>query len=277
MLAPSPTTVSALITTYAGESAEHLQASLNSLIHQTLLPDQIVVVIDGPIDTAQRKVIAHFSTIKTNSQITILDLPQNGGLAKTLNQGLKVCTGDYIMRMDSDDLSLTDRLMIEKSYLDSHPDIDLVASWSSEFIDEAQDLRLKTSPTEHDAIIEALKWRNVIAHPTILVRKSKLDAIGGYRETVGLLEDYDLYVRLIMNGAKFHIIPKILLRVRTTQEQRARRGNFAYFINETKFRYRCFRVGFLSTKEFFLTTGLYALFRLIGTPLRNRLYATVRI
>jgi glycosyltransferase involved in cell wall biosynthesis len=277
MLAPSLTTVSALITTYAGESAEHLQASLDSLMHQTLLPDQIVVVIDGPIDTAQRNVIAHFSTIKTNSQITILDLPQNGGLAKALNHGLKACAGDYIMRMDSDDLSLTDRLMIEKSYLDSHPDIDLVASWSSEFIDEAQDLRLKTSPTEHDAIIEALKWRNVIAHPTILVRKSKLDAIGGYREAVGLLEDYDLYVRLIMNGAKFHIIPKILLRVRTTQKQRARRGNFAYFINETKFRYHCFRIGFLSTKEFFLTTGLYALFRLIGTPLRNRLYATVRI
>jgi GT2 family glycosyltransferase len=168
-------------------------------------------------------------------------------------------------------------LAIEKSYLDSHPDIDLVASWSSEFIDEATDLRLKTSPTEHEAIIEALKWRNVIAHPTIVVRKKSLDAVGGYRESVGLLEDYDLYVRLILAGAKFHIIPKILLRVRTTQEQRARRGNLAYFINETRFRYRCFRAGFLNAKEFFLTTGLYALFRLIGTPMRNRLYAAVRV
>ena len=270
-------TVSALMTTYAKETAHNLQASLESIASQTRSPEQIVLVIDGPIASDQRDVITRFSSNNKVSQLTILELPHNGGLAKALNQGLQACTGDYIMRMDSDDLALTDRLAIEKSYLDSHPDIDLVASWSSEFIDEATDLRLKTSPTEHEAIIEALKWRNVIAHPTILVRKKSLDAIGGYRESVGLLEDYDLYVRLILAGAKFHIIPKILLRVRTTQEQRARRGNLAYFINETRFRYRCFRAGFLNAKEFFLTTGLYALFRLIGTPMRNRLYAAVRV
>lgn len=277
MISARTTTVSVLMTTYAREKAEHLRAALESLKKQTYVPEQIVLVIDGPIDIAQRDVIKDLSNTKTFPQITILELPHNGGLAKALNHGLRACTGDYIMRMDSDDLSLHDRLMIEKTYLDSHPDIDLVASWSSEFVDEANDLRLKTSPTEHDAIVEALKWRNVIAHPTILVRKSKLRAIGGYRETVGLLEDYDLYVRLILNGAKFHIIPKILLRVRTTQEQRARRGNLSYFINETRFRYQCFRNGFLNAKEFLFTLGLYALFRLIGTPLRNRLYAAVRI
>ena len=274
---PHATTVSALMTTYAGETAKNLQASLDSLKSQTRPPEQIVLVIDGPIDPAQQKVITNFSGEVRDSQVTIIDLPHNGGLARALNHGLKACKGDYIMRMDSDDLALHDRLMIEKSFLDSHPDIDLVASWSSEFIDEAVDLRLKTSPTEHNAIVEALKWRNVIAHPTILVRKTKLEDIGGYHETVGLLEDYDLYVRLILSGAKFHIIPKILLRVRATHAQRSRRGNFAYFIKETQFRYRCFRAGFLNTKELLLTTGLYALFRLIGTPLRNRLYAAVRL
>ena len=270
------TTVSALITTYKGENPNHLLASLQSLKNQRLPPDQIVLVIDGPIHPAQQDVINHFAALTDGPSFSVIAMPQNGGLAKALNHGLAACTGDYIMRMDSDDISLPDRLALEKRYLDTHPEIDLVASWSSEFIDEDHDLRLKTSPTEHDAIVEALRWRNVIAHPTILIRKTALQNLGGYRETVGLLEDYDLYVRLILAGAKFHIIPKVLLRVRTTREQRARRGNLAYFKNEFRFRYHCLKSGFLNTRQFVLTTCLYGLFRLMGTPLRDRLYAAVR-
>ena len=181
------------------------------------------------------------------------------------------------MRMDSDDLSLPDRLHLEKTYLDTHPETDLVASWSSEFFDEDQDLRIKTSPTEHSAILQALRWRNVIAHPTILIRKKTLEKLGGYRDTVGLLEDYDLYVRLAMIGAGFHVIPKVLLRVRTTPAQRARRGNVTYVMNEVRFRFRCLRIGFLTVNQFIMTACLYGVFRLIGTPLRNRLYAAVRL
>ena len=276
MHTPFKTTVSALITTYKGENADHLLASLQSLKNQTLAPDQIVLVVDGPIDSAQQNIISRFAVETSGPALTVIAMPNNGGLAKALNLGLTACTGDYIMRMDSDDISMPDRLALEKSYLDAHPEINLVASWSSEFIDDEHDLRLKTSPTEHEAIVEALRWRNVIAHPTILIRKTTLKNLGGYRETVGLLEDYDLYVRLILAGAKFHIIPKVLLRVRTTLEQRARRGNLAYFKNEFRFRYHCLRSGFLTTRQFLLTTCLYGLFRLIGTPLRDRLYAAVR-
>jgi glycosyltransferase involved in cell wall biosynthesis len=276
MTTHTQSTVSALITTYRGESPDHLVASLQSLKNQSLPLDQIVLVIDGPIDPAQQDVIHRFAAETGGPTRTVVAMPENGGLAKALNHGLAACTGDYIMRMDSDDICLPDRLQLEKAYLDTHAEIDLVASWSSEFVDEDHDLRLKTSPTEHDAIVQALRWRNVIAHPTILIRKSVLISLGGYRETVGLLEDYDLYVRLILAGAKIHIIPKVLLRVRTTFEQRARRGNFAYFKNEFRFRLHCLRVGFLNTRQFLMTTCLYGLFRLIGTPLRDRLYAAVR-
>ena len=276
MTTHTQSTVSALITTYRGENPDHLVAALQSLKNQSLPPDQIVLVIDGPIDFAQQDVINRFAAETDGPKRIVAAMPENGGLAKALNHGLAACTGDYIMRMDSDDISLPDRLQLEKTYLDTHAGIDLVGSWSSEFVDEDHDLRLKTSPTEHEAIVQALRWRNVIAHPTILIRKSALVNLGGYRESVGLLEDYDLYVRLILAGAKIHIIPKVLLRVRTTFEQRARRGNFAYFKNEFRFRLHCLRVGFLNTRQFLMTTCLYGLFRLIGTPLRDRLYAAVR-
>lgn len=276
MTTHTQSTVSALITTYRGENPDHLVAALQSLKNQSLPPDQIVLVIDGPIDFAQQDVINRFAAETDGPKRIVATMPENGGLAKALNHGLSACTGDYIMRMDSDDISLPDRLQLEKTYLDTHAEIDLVASWSSEFVHEDHDLRLKTSPTEHEAIVQALRWRNVIAHPTILIRKSALVNLGGYRESVGLLEDYDLYVRLILAGAKIHIIPKVLLRVRTTLEQRARRGNFAYFKSEFRFRLHCLRVGFLNTRQFILTTCLYGFFRLMGAPLRDRLYAAVR-
>ena len=273
---PRPTRVSALMSTHRGECAANLEASLMSLKNQIKKPDQIVLVIDGPVDVEQVSLIRRFKEGNESLDLTIISMPQNGGLAAAMNQGLAACTGDYIMRMDSDDLSLPDRLLIEKSYLDDHPKIDLVATWSSEFNQDDTDLCLKTSPTEHDAIVQALRWRNVIAHPSILIRKDALIRVGGYRTTVNLLEDYDLYVRLILNGARFHVIPKVLLRVRTNQNQRARRGNFRYFIHECRFRYNCFKVGFLNWRQFISTTILYGLFRLIGTPIRGRLYAMVR-
>jgi glycosyltransferase involved in cell wall biosynthesis len=262
--------------THQGETACNLEASLLSLENQILKPDQIVLVIDGPIDDAQTKLINQFIEKKNDIDFTIISLPKNGGLATALNHGLAACEGDYIMRMDSDDLSLPDRLLLEKSYLDAHPKIDLVATWSSEFYDGDEDLCLKISPTEHDAIVQALRWRNIIAHPSILVRKEALMRIGGYRTTVSLLEDYDLYVRLILKGARFHVIPKVLLRVRTNREQRARRGNLQYFLNECRFRYGCFKSGFLNGRQLVISTALYGIFRLIGTPVRGRLYAMVR-
>lgn len=269
-------TVSVLITTYAGENADHLKDALNSITTQTEKADEIILVVDGPVDHRQLSVINTLSHDAHNQNFRIIHLPENGGLAHALNHGLAVAHGDYIMRMDSDDIALPDRLEIEKLYLDSHPDIDLVASWSSEFTEINQDSSLKISPTNHDALVSALHWRNVIAHPSIMVRRKNLIDIKGYDETIGLLEDYDLYIRLINKGVKFHCIPKVLLRVRTSIEQRARRGNFTYLANEIRFRYRLFRSGFLSFSQFLVTTGLYTIFRLTGAPLRDRLYASVR-
>lgn len=274
---PSPSGVCVLMSTYASEKADNLKISLESLYGQTIAPERIVLVVDGEIDGDQESVLADFSMNTSGPKLTLVRLPQNGGLAAAMNAGLSYCDCPYVMRMDSDDVCLPDRLEHQVRYMHENPDIDLVSCWSEEFGEGLPKSQFKVSPTQHEALRQALCWRNVIAHSGILVRTETLRRIGGYRADFGLLEDYDLYVRLMTAGARFHVIPKVMLRVRTSLSQKQRRGNFKYALKEIKFRLNCLRVGFIKAHQFLLITTLYTAFRIITPGIRQRLYALSRI
>ncbi len=269
-------TVSVLMSTYAGEKPEHLEQSLESVFAQTLPPNQLVLVIDGPIPQDQRLVIRRYEADPRIATITIVNLPDNGGLAKAMNAGLLACTGDYIARMDSDDICLPDRLKLQSTYLAAHPDIDLVSSWAEEFFPDSQPSKVKVSPVNHEHVSQALRWRNVIIHPTIMVKATALRAMDCYRSRFAYLEDYDLFMRLVQSGYKIHVLPKILLKVRTGLDLYGRRGGLRYCLTEMSFRFECWKRGFLNTREFLTTTGLYMLFRMLSGPMRQYAYSIAR-
>jgi glycosyltransferase involved in cell wall biosynthesis len=269
-------TVSALMSTYAGETATNLKESLESIYVQTVSPDQLVLVLDGPVDVGQEEVIARYAFDSRVANLTLIRLPSNGGLARAMNAGLERCSGKYIMRADSDDICDPQRLELQLDYFRAHAETDLVAGWCAEFHDDGRPERWKTSSVHHDAVARALRWRNVLTHGTVLIRREKLRGIGGYRPDFAMLEDYDLYVRLVLSGARFHVIPKVLYRMRTSVEQCRRRGGLRYCLNEIRFRSSCLRLGFLNTTEFVVVTLIYVVFRLIGVSCRDRLYAFVR-
>jgi glycosyltransferase involved in cell wall biosynthesis len=269
--------VSVLISTYARESARNLAESLESIYAQTVAPRQLVLVIDGPIGADQEEVIEQCRNDTRISDLTLVRLPSNVGLARAMNAGLEQCTGQFIMRADSDDICDSRRLELQLDYFRQHSETDVVTSWCTEFYEDGRPESLKASSVCHDAVAHALRWRNVLVHPTVLIRTRVLRAVGGYRPGIGLLEDYDLYVRLILDGVCFHVIPKALVRVRTNIDQRRRRGGLRYCWNEVKFRFFCLRSGFLNLREFVLVTFFYIIFRLIGGTLRQRLYALSRV
>jgi glycosyltransferase involved in cell wall biosynthesis len=269
-------TVSALMSTYAGETATNLKESLESTYAQTVPPDQLVLVLDGAVDVGQEEVIARYAFDSRVANLTLVRLATNGGLAGAMNAGLERCSGKYIMRADSDDICDPHRLELQLDYFKAHPETDVVAGWSAEFYNDGRPERLKASSVHHDAVARALRWRNVLAHGTVLIRREKLCSMGGYRPDFAKLEDYDLYVRLVLSGARFHVIPKVLLRVRTSIEQRRRRGGLRYCLIEIRFRFSCLRLGFLNMTEFFVVTLMYVVFRLIGGSIRDRLYAFAR-
>jgi len=268
--------VNVLMSTHKGENGHNLAEALESLYAQTVTPDRIVLVLDGYVGQDQHDVISFYGADRRGPDLTIVALPSNSGLAHALNAGLAYCDGDFVMRMDSDDICMPDRLALQLAYIKEHPETDLISSWASEFTVGEPTEKMKVSPTEHDALAMALRWRNVIAHSAILIRTSTLTHVGGYRADFGLLEDYDLWVRLMTKGARFHVLPKVLLRIRTSLAQRGRRGNLAYLRNEIRFRSECLRIGFLTRSQFIATLGLYAMFRLAGPMLRNQFYALAR-
>lgn len=269
--------VSILISTYAAEKPSNLAASLASLRAQTIPPHQIVLVIDGPIDREQETVIQNFlAEASETSRISVLHLPENGGLANAMNEGLALCTGSYTMRMDSDDLCTADRVAVQLAYLAANPQTDVLSAWGEEFFEDGSPSNLKASPTTHGAVIKALRWRNILVHPTVCIRTSLLRQAGGYRSRFGLMEDYDLFLRLVQAGAHFHVIPRVLLRIRCGLEQRRRRGGLHYALDEIRFRREFYRAGFYTFREFVLISGLYGLFRLVSGGMRDRLYALAR-
>src|SRR5689334_1814430 len=97
-------TISVLMSTYAGETAERLERSLDSVFAQTRPPDQCVVVVDGPIPVSQEAVLDRFSADRRVRDFSTLPLKSNVGLGHALRAGVDACTGDWIARMDSDDL-----------------------------------------------------------------------------------------------------------------------------------------------------------------------------
>lgn len=272
---PAPKT-SVLMSTYARESAANLEACLASLRDQTMPPDQIVLVLDGPVGSDQEEVIARYRGADDGWDLAILRLGENVGLAKAMNAGLALCAGSYVLRMDSDDVCMPDRVEKQVSYLDAHPDIAVVSSWGEEFFDDGTLSVMKVSGITHEAVVSALRWRNVIVHPTICVRTEALRAVGGYSTRFGMLEDYDLFIRMAQAGHRFHVIPKVLVRVRSGLEQRRRRGGLRYVRHELAFRRELYRSGFVSFRQFLLVSTLYATFRLVSGSLRGRLYGLAR-
>jgi hypothetical protein len=154
--AGSRPSISVLMSTYAKEKASNLEAALESLWRQTELPDEVVLVLDGPVGADQEEVVARFAARGGLPELVVVRLEANQGLAKALNAGLERCRGTYIARMDSDDLCQPDRLTVQVAYAQRHPDTDVICSWSDEFFDDGTKSRLKVAPVGHDAIVRAL-------------------------------------------------------------------------------------------------------------------------
>ena len=270
-------TFSVLMATYVNERPERLARSFESMFSQTLPPDQMVLTVDGPIGVDQEAVITQYQSDQRIKDVRIVRLTKNVGLGPALNAGLEHCTGDWIMRMDSDDESLPDRAQVQMDYVLAHPDVDLVFGWSEEFFDDSPETRIKDAPEDHDAIVQKLKWRNTLVHPCAMIRATTLRSVGGYRSTFHLLEDWDLWVRLALTKARFAVIQRILLRMLVGKDHASRRGGIKFFIrSESRFRTFCWTSGFTTFGQYAVSTTAYMGYRLLGTTIRGRLYGAVR-
>ena len=211
---------------YAKDSPAFLRRALESIYEeQSRRPDEIVIVLDGPVPTAISEVIENFRRGKEEI-VFLCPLEVNQGLGEALRIGSAFCTGEYIFRMDADDISLPTRFEKQISYIEQHPEIDVLGGNIIEFLNspDEENKRVRACPEKHEEIVKMGKLRNPMNHVTVCIKKAALQKCGGYR-TLLLLEDYDLWLRMIASGCRLENLGESLVYVRVGNGFDSKRGS----------------------------------------------------
>jgi glycosyltransferase involved in cell wall biosynthesis len=266
--------VTVLMPVYQGDDRNSLKSAVDSVLHQSVEPRELLIVIEPPLKPAVSDYINHLTSdiceIRTES------VSEGTGLGKALNIGVSSATSRYIARMDSDDISKQSRLELQMQYMKTNEHLDVVGSYSGEFSHSPESLdRIKAVPTTQDEITSYAQFRNPINHPTVLFRREAVIDSGKYND-VPDFEDYDLWVRMIQDGANFENIPEVLVYSRADDDFSTRRGGINYFKNELHFQLRLYKYGFISLTTVIRNSLFRGGVRLLPPRLRDQVYAVIR-
>lgn len=218
---------SVLMSVYYKEKPEFFDIALESnLIKQTLLPNEFVLVCDGKLTPELELVIDKYRNLCPD--ILKVYRKENGGLGKALNFGLLKCTYPLVARADSDDVCVESRFEKQVKYMELHPEVGIISSYIDEFVDDySNPIQVKTQPLTHEELYEFAKFRCPLNHMSVLMRKDEIIRIGSYHH-IPYMEDYDLWVRAMINGIKIGNIGEVLVHARIGNGMLQRRGNKAY-------------------------------------------------
>ena len=243
------------------ELPERLNKALVSIWEkQTLKPSEIILVKDGPLTDELDKVLFKF---KKNTPLKIISLDKNYGLGYALAYGLTFCTHELVARMDSDDLSKPDRFEKQISYMQVHPEIDILGTYIEEFDCQPEKIRShRRLPTTFAKLILFSKKRSPLNHVTVVFKKASVLNVGNY-QPFPVYEDYFLWARMIQNGVKMANIPEYLVVVRFDDNQLARRYGKYIFKQEIKLQKAFLNINFINKWEYSRNLVLRAFPRLL--------------
>ncbi len=216
---------SVLMSVYAKENVEYLKLSIDSMFNQTVLPEQFVIVKDGPLTDELDAVISSYCE-KYPDVMTIVSLPENVGLAKALDAGLKQCRNELVARMDSDDISLPTRCEKQINKFEEIEKLSVLGTNIDEFYDNPEEIvTSRVVPSSYDAIKKFIRRREPFNHPTIMFKKSEVLKAGGYGD-LKRCQDFDLFSRMIGEGCYAENINESLLLFRSNENNYKRRKSW---------------------------------------------------
>lgn len=270
---------SVLLPVYVGDQPEFFFRAISSATReQELRPRQLVVVCDGPVpeeisEFLHRAARGEETEVLGNTDVRVVRLKHNMGLANALNIGLAHCSHEIVARVDADDISLPQRFAIQIPLIEGG--LGLLGSAIQEFSDdEAEAGLVRSMPTSEEEIRRVISYRSPFAHPSVVYRKSAVEAVGGY-EHLQLMEDYLLFARMVAAGVPCGNTPEVLVRYRVGSGAYKRRGGRHMLRSEMRLQ-KIFRSeGIVSDAQFARNLAIRGGYRLIPTDLRQLLYRGV--
>lgn len=262
---------SVLISVYYKEKAEYLIECLESMVHQTVEPSEIVIVKDGKLTVELEDVLTEYKT-KYQRLFKFVCLEKNVGLGLALAEGIKNCSYELIARMDSDDISIPNRCELQLREFAQDPLLDVCGGYIKEFCDSKEGVvSIIKVPLVDSEIKEYQKRRDAVNHVTVMFKKSKVLEAGNYQHAL-LMEDSLLWTNMILHGATFKNIADYLVYVRTGADMFKRRGGLKYFKKYKNGRKIILQTGYISKWDYYYTLLVQLIFSILPNSVREFVY-----
>lgn len=239
---------SVLMSVYVKDVPEFFKIALESVtIEQTKRPNQVVIIQDGPVPEIINEIIHGVQEKVREIEFSIFKITQNIGLAAALNKGIALCKYNWIARMDADDISLPCRFEKQVNFIIDNPTVDVFGGYISEFQRIPGDFKSQRNvKLNHKDIIKRAKFRNPMNHMTVFYKKNAVISSGKYSEDFGKLEDYKLWIDMLLSGAIFSNINEVLVSVRVGNGFIERRSNHNEIVDWDALQRYLFSAGFIS-------------------------------
>lgn len=218
--------VSVIMSTYKEEEI-FLRQAIESILNQTYKDFEYIIILDNPDNNLHIRIIKEYANLDKRIKFYVNE--KNMGLTASLNKGLGLAKGKYICRMDADDISINKRIENQKRYLEEN-NYDLIGGISQMIDENGKSIySIKKVPTNMDKIKKALRYNQIISHPTWFGKKEVFEKLNGYRN-MPLCEDYDFTLRAVLNGYKISNIDETVLKYRMTSSSISRSNLYEQYL-----------------------------------------------
>lgn len=244
--------ISVLMSLYCKEKPEYFKEATKSILAQTVAPDEIVIVEDGPLTEELYVSIAEFQE-RYPSLFKVVSLKKNVGLGLALRHGVEACSNELIARMDTDDISVPNRFEVQLNEFMKDDDLSVCGSHIQEFVDDPSLVQgCRKVPLADADIRRYQKRRDGVNHVTVMYRRSDVLKSGNYSHAP-LMEDSYLWVKMMLAGCKFKNVDDYLVLVRADKDMIKRRGGLSYFKKYCEGRKMIYKTGFIGFSDYIQT------------------------
>lgn len=215
--------ISVIMATF-NEKPEYVRDAIESILNQTYVNFELIILDDSTSEGTRKEID---SLASQNSRIVLIRKPQRMGFVPALNEGLRIAKGEFIARMDGDDISYPNRFELQLSYMDTHPEVDILGGAMDIMNEDGEVTSHRDYPLGGLSLKIFNVFRDPLAHPTVMIRKGKFNNLH-YDESYKRGEDVELWLRLRNQGAEIQNVPQSLLKYRVFDDMSEKRNSFHF-------------------------------------------------